>query len=39
MARWTKKHQEISLENKLPPAAIHLWQWLLRHESQLDFTK
>ena len=36
MARWTKRHQEISLEYGLPPAAVHLWQWLLRHESQLE---
>lgn len=36
MARWTKRHQEISLEYELPPAAVNLWQWLLRHESQLE---
>ena len=36
MARWTKKHQEISLEHGLPPAAVNLWQWLLWHESQLE---
>ena len=36
MARWTKRHQEISLEYGLPPAAVNLWQWLLRHESQLE---
>ena len=30
MAQWTKRHQEISLEEKLPPAAVNLWQWLNR---------
>lgn len=30
MAQWTKRHQEICLEEKLPPAAVHLWQWLNR---------
>jgi len=30
MAQWTKRHQEICLEHKLPPAAAHLWQWLNR---------
>lgn len=30
MAQWTKRHQEICLEKKLPPAAVHLWQWLNR---------
>ncbi|MCM2405308.1 hypothetical protein ACOWPH_14120 [Anabaena sp. PCC 7938] len=27
---WTKAHDEFCLENKIPPAAKLLWQWLIR---------
>jgi hypothetical protein len=27
---WTEKHEEFCFENKIPPAAQKLWQWLLR---------
>ncbi|MDJ0737893.1 MAG: hypothetical protein QNJ47_28180 [Nostocaceae cyanobacterium] len=26
---WTEKHERFCLENKIPPAAQRLWQWLL----------
>jgi len=27
---WSEKHEEFCLENRLPPAAKLLWQWLMR---------
>lgn len=41
---WTEKHEQFCYEEKIPPAAKILWQWLLRHgnlaeESEPDLTE
>lgn len=33
---WTEQHEIFCLENKIPPAAQHLWQWLLRQGNVIE---
>lgn len=33
---WTKDHHAFAVARKIPPAAYHLWQWLLRLGDELD---
>lgn len=33
---WTEQHEAFCFENKIPPAAQHLWQWLLRQGNEVE---
>lgn len=33
---WTEQHEIFCFENKIPPAAQHLWQWLLRQGNVIE---